>query len=104
MECVHVTPAVPLSRTLKSMPGSPPHACGRDARAQIPAEERGSTGSEADGASVDRTLVPVLVRRGRVVDAEIEAAQAACRREKSSLASRAAGRRAAEGSDSAGMP
>ena len=62
----------------------------------------GFTGSEAADASVDRTLV--LVRRGRVVDAEIEAAQAACRREKSSLASRAAGRRAAEGSDSAGMP
>ena len=70
MECVHVTPAVPPSRTLESTPGSPPHACGRDARAQILAEERGSTGSEADGASVDRTLVPVLVRRGRVVDAE----------------------------------
>ena len=49
--------------------------------------------------------VATPVRRGRVVDAEIEAAQqAACRREKSSLASRAAGRRAEEGSESGGVP
>ena len=41
---------------------------------------------------------------GTESEIELRVGQAACRREKSNLASRAAGRRAAEGSDSAGMP